>query len=134
MMIGVLLAAARYTNWEQRGATERARAELANQRSRGRRSVAVLGFKNLSARTETAWLSTALSEMLTTELSAGGKLRTIPGETVAQTKINLSLPEEDALSPTTLGRIYKNLGSDFVVLGSYLDMGDSDRAIRLDLR
>src|SRR5258705_2583720 len=31
-----------------------------------RPSVAVLGFKNLSARSETAWLSTGLSEMLTT--------------------------------------------------------------------
>src|SRR5205807_5605083 len=36
-----------------------------------RPSVAVLGFKNLSGRNETAWLSTALSEMLTTELAAG---------------------------------------------------------------
>ena len=119
---------------EQHHAVERARAELVNQRSRGRRSVAVLGFKNLSARSDTAWLSTALSEMLTTELSAGGKLRTIPGESVAQTKINLMLPEEDALSPATLGRVYKNLGSDFVVLGSFLDMGDSGRGIQLDLR
>jgi serine/threonine protein kinase/tetratricopeptide (TPR) repeat protein len=130
----VLLAAIGYTGWEQRRATERARAELASQRSRGRRSVAVLGFKNLSARADTAWLSTALSEMLTTELSAGGKLRTIPGESVAQTKINLSLPEADSLSTETLGRVYNNLGSDFVVLGSYLDMGDASRGVRLDLR
>ncbi|MFY9560090.1 MAG: protein kinase [Terriglobales bacterium] len=134
MMIVVLLAAAGYTAWEQRRATERARAELANQRSRGRRSVAVLGFKNLSARTDTAWLSTALSEMLTTELAAGGKLRTIPGESVAQTRINLSLSETDSLSRETLDRVYKNLGSDFVVLGSYLDIGDASRGVRLDLR
>jgi serine/threonine protein kinase len=43
-------------------------------------SVAVLGFKNLSGKPEVAWLSTAFSEMLTTELAAGGKLRTVPGE------------------------------------------------------
>ena len=134
MMILVLLAAAGYTAWEQRRATERARAELVSQRSRGRRSVAVLGFKNLSARTDTGWLSTALSEMLTTELAAGGKLRTIPGESVAQTKISLSLAETDSLSRETLGRVYKILGSDFVVLGSYLDMGDASRSVRLDLR
>ena len=36
-----------------------------------RRAVAVLGFKNLSGRSDEAWLSTALSEMLTTELAAG---------------------------------------------------------------
>src|SRR6202030_1702468 len=33
-----------------------------------RRSVAVLGFKNLSGSQDEAWLSTALAEMLTTEL------------------------------------------------------------------
>src|SRR5215469_5452046 len=45
-----------------------------------RRSVAVLGFKNLSGRSDDAWLSTALSEMLSTELAAGERLRTIPEE------------------------------------------------------
>ncbi len=134
MMVTVVLAALAYTIWEQRRATERARADLTSQRSRGRRSVAVLGFKNLSGRTDTAWLSTALSEMLTTELAEGGKLRTIPGESVAQTRISLSLPEADSLSRETLGRVYRNLGSDFVVLGSFLDVGDPGRTIRLDLR
>src|SRR6185369_6754969 len=43
-----------------------------------RRSVAVLGFKDLSGRAEQAWLSTALSEMFTAELAAGAKLRTVP--------------------------------------------------------
>jgi serine/threonine protein kinase/tetratricopeptide (TPR) repeat protein len=133
-MILILLAAVTYTVWEQRRSTEIARAELASQRSRGRRSVAVLGFKNLSARADTAWLSTALSEMLTTELSAGGKLRAIPGESVAQTRINLSLPETDSFSKDTLGRVYGNLGSDYVVLGSYLDLNDTSRSLRLDLR
>jgi len=44
-----------------------------------RRSVAVLGFKNLSGRPDKAWLSTALSEMITTDLAAGERLRMIPG-------------------------------------------------------
>jgi serine/threonine protein kinase/tetratricopeptide (TPR) repeat protein len=134
IIMAVLLAATGHTFWEQRRATERARAELASRRSRGRRSVAVVGFKNLSARADTAWLSTAISEMLTTELAAGGRLRMIPGESVAQAKINLSLPEADSLSALTLERVYRNLGSDFVVLGSYLDLGDSGRGVRLDLR
>ena len=47
--------------------------------ARSRRSVAVLGFKNLGSDKNQNWLSTALSEMLTTELAAGGKLRTVPG-------------------------------------------------------
>lgn len=134
MILAVLLGAAGFTFWADRRATERVRAELNSQRSRGRRSVAVLGFKNLSGRPEAAWLSTALSEMLTTELAAGGKLRTIPGDDVAQARINLSLPDSDTLSKTALGRIYKNLGSDYVVLGSYLDIGDAGRNVRLDLQ
>ena len=53
----------------------------AGSSTRIRRSVAVLGFKNLSGRADTAWLSTALGEMLTTELTPGEKLRTIPAKT-----------------------------------------------------
>ena len=98
-----------------------------------RRSVAILGFKNLSGRPETAWLSTALSEMLTSELAAGEKLLTIPGENVARVKNDLSLPETDTLAVDTLARVRKNLGSDFVILGSYLDLGDGSD-VRVDLR
>ena len=72
----------------------RARRGLAGDPFRARRSapaavpsasrraapIAVLGFKNLAGRPEEAWVSTALSEMLTTELAAGEKLRAIPSE------------------------------------------------------
>src|SRR5438309_7444257 len=102
--------------------------------ARGRRSVAVLGFKNLSGRPDEAWLSTALSEMLTTELAAGEKLRTIAGENVARTKIDLSLADADSYAPDTLARIRKNLGTDYVVLGSYLALGKDSGRLRLDLR
>ena len=97
-----------------------------------RRSIAVLGFKNLSGNPEKSWLSTALSEMLTTELSQGDRLRTIPGESVSQMKVSLALPDADTFSRETLVRIRQNLGSDDVVLGSYLPLGDG--ALRLDLR
>jgi len=130
----VFAAAIGFSEWEQHRASEKAQAELAAQRSSGRRSVAVLGFKNVSGRPETAWLSTAFAEMLTTELSAGGKLRIIPAEDVAQTRLNLSLPEMDSFSPATLRKINNNLGSDFVVAGSYVDKGESQGLIRLDLR
>jgi len=97
-----------------------------------RRSVAVLGFKNLSGRPDQAWLSTALSEMLTTELAAGEQLRTVPGENVAQMKINLSLPDADTYGQETLARIHKNLNADDIVVGSYIPLGQGQ--IRLDLR
>jgi len=102
---------------------------------KARRSVAVLGFKNLSGRAEASWLSTALSEMLTTELAAGEKIRTIPGENIAQVRIDLSLADADSYSKETLARVRKNLGADLVVVGSYLALGkESGGQIRLDLR
>jgi eukaryotic-like serine/threonine-protein kinase len=97
-----------------------------------RRSVAVLGFKNLSANPDKTWLSTALSEMMTTELGQGDQLRTIPGESVAQMKVSLSLSDADSFSQPTLKRIRQNLGSDAVVLGSYLTEGNGQ--LRLDVR
>jgi|HubBroStandDraft_6_1064221.scaffolds.fasta_scaffold00432_4 tetratricopeptide (TPR) repeat protein/TolB-like protein len=97
-----------------------------------RRTVAVLGFKNVSNDSQKAWLSTALSEMLTTELSEGDQLRTIPGESVAQMKISLALPDAESFSQKTLHRIRQNIGSDDVVMGSYVPL--SDGQLRLDLR
>jgi serine/threonine protein kinase len=43
--------------------------------------VAVLGFRNLSARPEAAWLSTAIAEMLTFELAAGSTCVWSPAKT-----------------------------------------------------
>jgi tetratricopeptide (TPR) repeat protein len=100
-----------------------------------RRSVALLGFKNLSGREDAAWLSTALAEMLATELAAGGKLRTIPAENVARMKIDLALADADSLAKDTLRLVRGNLGTDLVVLGSYLNLGrETGGRIRLDLR
>jgi serine/threonine protein kinase/tetratricopeptide (TPR) repeat protein len=129
----VLLGAAGFSIWEEHRLAERARLELIGQRSQGRRSIAVLGFRNLSRKKDTQWLSTALSEMLTTELSAGGSVRTIPEEIIAEAGFDLSLPNTDAVTKKTLSRIYKTLGSDYVVRGSYLDLGDTNRSVRLDL-
>jgi len=100
-----------------------------------RRSVAVLGFRNLSDNAQDAWLSTALSDWLITELSAGDELRTIPAESVARMKIELSLPNVDTLGRDSLTRIRKNLGTDYVVAGSYAMLSsDSGGQLRLDLR
>jgi len=118
--------------WKQKEATEPPPSAL---HVRIRPSVAILGFKNLSSRSDTVWISTALSEMLTAELAAGEQLRTVPDETVARTKIDLGLSDVESLPPETLTRVRKNLASDFIILGSYLDSGkETGGQIRLDLR
>jgi serine/threonine protein kinase/tetratricopeptide (TPR) repeat protein len=100
-----------------------------------RRSVAVLGFKNLSQRSDAAWLSAAFSDMLTTELAAGERLRTVSGEQVVRMKLDLQLADAESFAGDTLARIRKNLGTDLVVLGSYVSLGEKgNERIRLDLR
>ncbi len=102
---------------------------------RMRRSVAVLGFRNLTTRADQNWLSAAFTEMLNTELAASPDLRLISGEDVAQVKRDLGLPEEDTLSHPTLLRLRKNLGADVIVLGSYALLPDNGKnRLRLDIR
>jgi DNA-binding winged helix-turn-helix (wHTH) protein/tetratricopeptide (TPR) repeat protein len=101
----------------------------------GRRSVAILGFQNLSGRPDAAWLSTALSEMLDADLSAGGRLRTVPSESVARMKAELALPDASSLSKATLTRAGRILGTDLVVTGSYVVVGERpDVQLRVDVR
>jgi len=99
-----------------------------------RRTVAVLNLKNSTSRPEAAWLSTALPDMLTTELGAGEKLRTIPGDEVAQMKIDFSLPDSDTLPAQTLTQVSKTLGADLVVLGSYVALPGGKLRVDLHLQ
>lgn len=99
-----------------------------------RRSVAVLPLRNLSGWADKQWVSTALPEMLTAELAAGGRLRTIPGENVTRASEDLKLTGMQTLARDTLEHVRKYLGSDYVVMGSYLEQGGKPQAqIRIDL-
>lgn len=107
----------------------------ANSATVERSSIAVLGFENLTERPEHQWLSTAFSEMLSTELAAGGRMRVVSGEDVARARKDLDLREVRAFSAQTLARIRKNLGIDYVVTGSYLEVGPEGASqLRLDAR
>lgn len=100
-----------------------------------RRSIAVLRFKNLSGRGELQWMSAGLSEMLGAELGSGSKLRVLPGDDVNRMMVELALPDSDNYAKGTLARIRANLGTDLVVLGSYITAeAPEGRQIRLDLR
>jgi DNA-binding winged helix-turn-helix (wHTH) protein/tetratricopeptide (TPR) repeat protein len=100
-----------------------------------RKSVAVLGFHNASGRPEDAWLSTAFSEMLSTELAGGDKLRLVSGQEVSNLRLSSPWPESDTLEPATTARIGNALNSDLLVLGSYTVIAAPDRGeLRLDVR
>jgi DNA-binding winged helix-turn-helix (wHTH) protein/tetratricopeptide (TPR) repeat protein len=98
-----------------------------------RQSVAVLGFRNVSAKPEDAWLATALTEMFSTELSAGNTLRLVPGEDVARLQLDLS--QADSFGQPTTSRLAQALDADLLVLGSYATVRvGRDRQLRLDVR
>jgi DNA-binding winged helix-turn-helix (wHTH) protein/tetratricopeptide (TPR) repeat protein len=100
-----------------------------------RRSVAVLGFRNLPGHSEQDWMASALAEMLNTELAAGGKLRLISAEDVAHTKRDLQIENTDTLARGTLARLRATSGADVVVLGSCTPVeGKEQKRIRVDVR
>lgn len=100
-----------------------------------RRSVAVLGFRNLPGRPEDDWLSPVFSEMLDTELGTHGDLRMVSSEDVARIKRQLPPAQGGTLARTTLEQLRSNPGADVVVLGSYTPLpGKDEQRIRLDLR
>jgi DNA-binding winged helix-turn-helix (wHTH) protein/tetratricopeptide (TPR) repeat protein len=99
--------------------------------ARSRLSVVVLDFRNLSPNAETVWLQSALPAMLTTELAAGGRLRILRGETVAQVQRSLSFRDDGSLRAGDLERLHTVLGADRAVLGTYRPVGDE---IHLALR
>jgi class 3 adenylate cyclase/tetratricopeptide (TPR) repeat protein/TolB-like protein len=105
--------------------------KIGSVKTGARRSVAILGFRNLTGKPTDDWMSTSLSEMLTTELAAGEQLYTLPGEDVTRAKLDLNFPESESLSEKTLGQLRDRLGSDMVVMGSYYDMKG---LVRIDVR
>lgn len=128
-------ASAYYIHTRINTADETSNGAFAGSDLRRRPSVAVLGLRNSTGSASTAWLSTALSEMLTSELAAGEQLRAIPGESISRLKLDLPFGQSDSLAPDTLARIRSNLDSDYVVVGSFTDLGAMNGSnIRLDLR
>jgi DNA-binding winged helix-turn-helix (wHTH) protein/tetratricopeptide (TPR) repeat protein len=100
-----------------------------------RRSVAILDFRNLTHRPDDEWLSTALAEMLRTDLAAGDQLRMVPGDQISQAGHD-ALPTSSAmLSKESLLRLRTNLETDYVALGDYTVLGEGSQSqVRLDFR
>jgi DNA-binding winged helix-turn-helix (wHTH) protein/tetratricopeptide (TPR) repeat protein len=133
--LGVTLAIAFAVFWFHPVSRPKVESSPPATQTKLRRSVAVLGFRNVAAGPDQNWLSTAFTEMLNTELAANGDLRLISGEDVANVKHDLSLPVEDTLAKSTLTRLKSSLGADVVVVGSYTLLSDGGKnRIRLDMR
>jgi len=91
--------------------------------NQGRPAVAILRFRNLSNRTEDAWLSTALGEMLASEMSAGDKLRVIPNDSIDRAASDLGLKEVSIDSDPRRAALKQATGADMLFQGSYVVIG-----------
>ena len=102
-----------------------------------RKSVAIMTFKNLAGDEKDDWLGTALAEMLSTDLTADGRIRTLRGENVARVSKDLQIDRPVGLSADMLSGVKRNLSADLVVTGSYAILdpgGDAGKRVRLDVR
>jgi tetratricopeptide (TPR) repeat protein len=104
-------------------------------RVKPRRSVAVVGFQDLSGRGDVDWLSTALAEMVSNELARGEALRTLSGTRVAEARLEADLGPLHQLDEAHLARLHRLLGCDFVVSGSFVSLGGEGGSgpVRLDV-
>jgi eukaryotic-like serine/threonine-protein kinase len=84
--------------------------------------VAVMGFRNTTGSADVAWVDGDLTDNMRAQLGGTDKLRTISGQQCAEMWKNLGAPRFESLSKRALGQL-KSFGADFVVVGSYRDLG-----------
>lgn len=102
--------------------------------SRPLRTVAFVGFSNLSRNAKDAWIAPALIEMLGAELNVAADLRVVPDELVRDASTDLAPPAAAGYAPQTLARLRQRLDADYIVSGSYLVSGAEDNApLRVDI-
>jgi DNA-binding winged helix-turn-helix (wHTH) protein/tetratricopeptide (TPR) repeat protein len=105
-----------------------------SERSRSVRTVAFVGFSNLSRNAKDAWIAPALIEMLGAELNVAEDVRVVPDELVRDASTDVVPPAAGGYAPQTLARLRRRLDSDYVISGSYLVSGTDDNApLRIDL-
>ena len=99
------------------------------------RGIAIVGFKDLSGRNDSAWLSTAFAEMLSTELGTSAGLQPVSGEDLAQMKRELAIADADSYAQPTLRRIQQSVGAELVVAGTLtrIGAGGTKDRVRFDI-
>jgi len=122
-VLAVAIAAA--TIWIDRAA----RAPLAPGSA-----LAIVDFSNLTKKADTAWIAPALTQMIATELTQGGKMHAVPDNLVHDASTGLATPSASGYAAADLALLRRRLGTDYVLSGSYLASGaGNDASLRLDL-
>jgi len=98
-----------------------------------RETVAVVPFRDLGAGQKNGWLGSALAEMISTDLTADGRVRVLSGDAVARVDKELHLDRSSALPASVLAAVNRDAYADVVVTGSYLVL-DSHQNGRTQVR
>jgi serine/threonine protein kinase/tetratricopeptide (TPR) repeat protein/TolB-like protein len=86
----------------------------------GNNSIAVIDLENRGKRPDAAWLSTALGELIASDLGTVAELQTIPAADVARMQAELGIGDIADWSADRLGSVRAALGAEYVVAGSYV--------------
>jgi tetratricopeptide (TPR) repeat protein len=86
----------------------------------GNNSIAVIDLENRAKRSDVAWLSTALGELVASDLGTVAELQTIPASDVARMQAELGVGDIASWSADRLGSVRAALGAEYVVAGSYV--------------
>ncbi len=93
------------------------------ERPRAVRSVAVVGFRNQTGATESAWLDSALAELISRELAATDGLRIVPRDDVAHALHDLGVDaaaiDGHEIPAPIRDRLHDLLAADLMLAGSY---------------
>jgi tetratricopeptide (TPR) repeat protein/TolB-like protein/tRNA A-37 threonylcarbamoyl transferase component Bud32 len=129
-IVAVVLVLAAWGIFEiRRREAEKRGQDTAQQPAAGaRKSIAVLGFQNLSGRKDADSLGDILADSLWSQLDTG-QVRFIPPSRVEEMKQNFGVESQsNALSQDQIVAIRKFLGADILVTGSYTVTGAADHA------
>lgn len=97
-----------------------------------RQSLAVFEFDLGDLGDEAAWISPALAELIAAELSAGGDLRVVAGESVVLAAAELGIGGIESFDDLDLATLRSRLGVDAIVLGD-LKTDAGGTGVRLDV-
>ena len=137
LLVALLLGAVAYWVFRPHAKQPEGAAENVTRASATpvRRSVAILGFRNLPRRSDEEWVSQAFTEMLGTEIASDGNVRLVSDEDVAVATSELPPGEQNSLAKASLEKFARRSGADVVLMGSYTVMPGTDgNRIRLDAR
>jgi serine/threonine protein kinase/tetratricopeptide (TPR) repeat protein len=97
-------------------------------------AIAVIGFQNKTGDPSYDWLSTELSEALTSELGDSAGVHTIPTDEVSQLKTELSVPPNQSMERENLPEVRQTLNANYLLMGSYtVAKSGPEETLNLDL-